>query len=476
MWFAVARFITGFGIGGEYAAINSAGRRAHPRTRARLGGHRLSTGAGGSAPASGASLGFLYLKTLPSDIGWRVAFGMGLILAVGILMLRLWVPESPRWLLVHGREDEAEDTVEEIESNVSEQSDEELEEPPDDDTMELRERESTGFIEITKTLFLRYPRRTIVGLSLMGTQAFLYNAIFFTFGLMLTTFFNVDSTNVGLFLLPFAAGNFVGPLVLGPLFDRLGRRVMIPSTFGLAGVLTIVTGYLFAEKVIDSVGTITIAWVVIFFFASAGASAGYLTVSETFPLEIRAMAIAFFYAVATGIGGVAGPYVYGNLISSGNRWTMFWGYVIGGGLMLGGGLIHRFLGVEAAQQSLEDVAKPLSAEEDVDDERRDGDEGEEGEEREEGRQISPRPSFSGLPISAAPPRLDRDVEREVEVLARSLENEGPAGRRELQRRVRARHWGPGRFGRAVRTGVREGRIKKQGLRRYEAEGRRGRRR
>jgi MFS family permease len=327
-----------------------------------------------------------------------------------------------------------------------------LEEPTDDDALELQPRETTGFVEIGKALFRRYPRRTIVGLSLMGTQAFLYNAIFFTFGLMLTTFFGVDAKTVGLFLIPFAAGNYVGPLVLGRLFDTLGRRLMIPLTFLVAGALTIVTGWLFAAKVIDSTTWITVAWVVIFFFASAGASSGYLTVSETFPLEIRAMAIAFFYAVATGIGGGIGPYLYGNLIASDNRWTMFYGYVIGGGLMIAGGLVHRFLGVEAAEQSLEDVAAPLSGE----------DGGHEQRSRKRRRDVPRRAVASGLPTATPRAHDDRDLDREIAVLAQALDEDGPAGRRELARRVRARYWGPGRYRRALRSALREGRIRRRG--------------
>ncbi len=303
----------------------------------------------------------------------------------------------------------------------------------------------------------------------MGTQAFLYNAIFFTFGLMLTTFFGVDPKVVGLFLIPFAVGNYLGPLLLGRLFDRLGRRVMIPATFLIAGAFTIVTGWLFAAEVIDSTTWITVAWVVIFFFASAGASAGYLTVSETFPLEIRAMAIAFFYAIATGIGGGIGPYLYGSLIASNNRWTMFYGYVIGGGLMIGGGAVHRWLGVEAAEESLEDIAEPLSAEA-----------GGDGETTDRARQQRPssrrvrslpvrrRAIVSGLPTGSAAPAEDRDLEREVDVLSRALNEDGPAGRRELAQRVRARYWGPGRFSRALHTALREGRVRRRGGSAFEA--------
>jgi murein L,D-transpeptidase YcbB/YkuD/MFS family permease len=364
-WFAVFRFITGFGIGGEYAAIHSAVDELVP-ARVRGWVDLVIAGSYWLGAAVAAVLGPLYLDVLFGvQDGWRYAFLTGGVVAIGLLLLRLFVPESPRWLITHGYAEAAEETVGEIERRVADDAGmevEELGEPPEDDAIELRQRRSIGFVEIAKTAFVAYPRRAIAGFSIMVTQAFLYNAIFFTYGLMLTQFFGLSSASVGFFLIPFAISNFLGPLVLGRLFDTRGRKAMIPVTFWIAGVTTIATGLLFATGIISSAWLLTACWMLIFFFASAAASAGYLTVSETFPLEIRAMAIAFFYASATAAGGIIGPILFGNLIEGG-RWTLFWGYVIGGGLMLLGGLAHRIYGVEAAQQGLESVAAPLTAEE-----------------------------------------------------------------------------------------------------------------
>ena len=362
-WFAFFRFITGFGIGGEYAAVNSAIDELMP---ARVRGW-VALSINGSywvGTVFGASIGFIFLQSLPSNLAWRFAFALGGFLAVGILLLRLFMPESPRWLMTHGREEDAEKTMREIESKVKEyEGVDELPEPSEDEAIELRERESIGFIVLAKTVFGVYPRRAVAGFSILVTQAFLYNAIFFTYGLMLTTFFGVSASVVPLFLIPFAIGNFFGPFLLGRYFDSLGRKLMIPLTFWISGVLTALTGLLFWQEWLSNEYWMTVAWTVIFFFASAGASSGYLTVSETFPLEIRAMAIAFFYAIGTAAGGIAGPYIYGLLISTNARIDMFYGYLIGGGLMVLGGLMHRIFGVEAAQMSLEDIAMPLSQEE-----------------------------------------------------------------------------------------------------------------
>jgi len=357
--FAAARFFTGAGIGGEYSAINSAIDELIP---ARVRGFTDLAINGsywvGTAVGAAASVILLNPSYFAVDTGWRVGFGLGATLAVGVLLLRQFLPESPRWLMTHGKADEAEEVVEDIEQDVAENVDERLPEP--DETIEVRQQRSVGFGPVVKAVFGEYRRRSILGFMLMVTQAFLYNAIFFTYALVLTNFYGISSDAIGWYLLPFAAGNFLGPLLLGRLFDTVGRRVMITMSYVLAGVGLVVVGALFQQDAISAT-QLTIGWSAIFFFASAGASAAYLTVSEIFPMETRAMAIAFFYAVATGIGGIIGPALYGHNIASGNRTTVFLGYLLGAGLMILGGLTEVWLGVDAERRGLEDVAQPLTA-------------------------------------------------------------------------------------------------------------------
>ena len=358
--FAVARFFTGAGIGGEYSAINSAIDELIPaRVRGWVdlainGSYWIGTAIGAAA-----SLVLLNPKYFAIDVGWRVGFGIGVVLAVGVLLVRQFVPESPRWLMTHGRADEAEDIVSNVEQKVEDSTDGSLPEP--EGTIEVRQRESIGFGPVIKAVFGEYKKRSFLGFMLMVTQAFFYNAIFFTYALVLANFYKVPAQSIGYYILPFALGNFLGPVMLGKLFDVVGRRVMISFTYIVAGVGLIILGYLFQQ---DSVSAtqLTVGWSVIFFFASAGASAAYLTVSEIFPMETRAMAIAFFYAVATGIGGIIGPALYGHNIATGNRTTVFYGYLLGAGLMILGGLTEVFIGVNAEQRGLEDVATPLTAE------------------------------------------------------------------------------------------------------------------
>jgi MFS family permease len=357
--FAAARFFTGAGIGGEYSAINSAIDELIP---ARVRGFTDLAINGsywvGTAVGAAASVVLLNPSYFAVDTGWRVGFGLGATLAVGVLLLRQFLPESPRWLMTHGKVDEAEEVVEDIEQDVEENVDERLPEP--DETIEIRQQRSVGFGPVVKAVFGEYRRRSILGFMLMVTQAFLYNAIFFTYALVLTNFYGISSDAIGWYLLPFAAGNFLGPLLLGRLFDVVGRRVMITMSYVVAGIGLVVVGALFQQDAISAT-QLTIGWSAIFFFASAGASAAYLTVSEIFPMETRAMAIAFFYAVATGIGGIIGPALYGHNIASGNRTTVFLGYLLGAGLMILGGLTEVWLGVDAEQRGLEDIAEPLTA-------------------------------------------------------------------------------------------------------------------
>jgi MFS family permease len=360
-WFAACRFLTGAGIGGEYSAINSAIDELIPaRVRGQVdlainGSYWLGTAAGAAL-----SLVLLDPHIFPLNIGWRLAFGLGALLGVGILLVRRHVPESPRWLFIHGREQEAERIVTEIEQQVGQDTGQPL--IPVDRTIRIKQRPGIGYGTVAHVLLKLYPRRTILGLSLFTGQAFLYNAIFFTYALVLTKFYGVSSGSVGLYILPFAAGNFLGPLLLGRWFDTVGRKPMIAGTYILSGVLLLFTGYLFQRDLLTATAQ-TFCWTIIFFFASAGASAAYLTASEIFPMETRAMCIAFFYAFGTALGGISGPAIFGRLIQSGSRTSVFTGYGIGALLMIVAGLIEMAIGVEAAGRELEDIAEPLSARE-----------------------------------------------------------------------------------------------------------------
>ena len=362
MWFYACRFFTGAGIGGEYAAINSAIDELIPaRVRGRV--DLIIDGSFWLGTAFGAALSVFLLneKYFAADFGWRLAFGLGAIFGLCILIVRRYVPESPRWMFIHGKEDQAERLVQDIEERVEDSTDERLEDVDEDIT--VRQRKSIGFGEIARTMVTKYPKRSALGLSLFIGQAFLYNAVFFTFALVLTKILKVDDATAPWYLIPLAIGNFLGPLLLGKFFDTLGRKLMITLSYVLSGLLLILTGALFNNGSL-SANTLTLMWCAVFFFASAGASAAYLTVSEIFPMETRAMAIAFFYAVGTGIGGIVGPIYFGKLIESG-RGSVVTGYYVGAGLMIAAGLVELFLGVAAAQRSLEDIATPLTAEEEV---------------------------------------------------------------------------------------------------------------
>ncbi len=357
--FLLFRFLTGAGIGGEYSAVNSAVQELIPARRRGVTDLIIngSFWIGGAMGAIG-SLIVLDPAIFPQAYGWRFAFLVGGALGLVIIYVRRFLPESPRWLMTHGRKQEAEAIIEGIEAGVAAQHGPQ---PPTDGlpTIQLRARTHTKLTEVMANLFRHYPRRTFLGLVLMSTQAFCYNAIFFTYALILAKFYGIPAAKIGLFILPFAVGNFLGPLLLGRLFDSIGRKPMISATYGLAGVLLAITGVLFQQGLLTA-EIQTLAWTVIFFFASAAASAAYLTVGECFPLEMRAMAIAIFYAIGTGIGGSIGPALFGALIEAGERSGIMWGYLIGGGMMIFAAIVEAIFGVRAERLPLEEVATPLS--------------------------------------------------------------------------------------------------------------------
>jgi len=356
--FALFRFFTGAGIGGEYAAINSTIQELIP-ARMRGWTDLIINGSFWIGAAIGAAGSIVLLDPTIIDpaVGWRLAFLIGAALGLVIFAMRLFIPESPRWLVIHGRTQSAEDVMRRIEDRSSRRR--EYDVPADLPPVQLRARDYTPLAEVAHTLFQTYRRRAFVGLSLMAAQAFFYNAIFFTYALILTDFYGTPADRIGLYILPFALGNFLGPLLLGRLFDTLGRRVMISSTYALSGLLLAGTGYLFGMNLL-SAETQTIAWMIIFFFASAAASSAYLTVGETFPLEIRALAIAVFYAAGTGIGGVAAPWLFGAVIDTGSRASVAVAYLLAAVLMVGAAVIQWRWGIATERKALEAVCRPLS--------------------------------------------------------------------------------------------------------------------
>lgn len=358
-WFFLFRFLTGFGIGGEYAAINSAIDELIPsKYRGRV--DLIINGSYWLGAVGGALLSVVALNTdiFPADIGWRLTFALGVVLGLVILLVRRHVPESPRWMFIHGRSEGAEELVAGVEKEIEKEKGVRLPEP--ERAITIEQRRSIGFIEIARTLFHRYPRRAVLGFSLFIGQAFLYNAITFGFGSILVKFFDVPSGNTGYFFAVIAFGNFLGPLLLGRLFDTWGRRPMIAGTYILSGLLLFVTAWLFDEGLLNAT-TMTVCWCVVLFFASAGASSAYLTVSEIFPMETRAMAIAFFYAIGTAAGGISGPLLFAELTESGVVGDAALAFRIGAALMVLAGVVAVFFAVAAERKSLEDIATPLSA-------------------------------------------------------------------------------------------------------------------
>ncbi|MEV6793230.1 MFS transporter [Streptomyces sp. NPDC051320] len=490
-YFFLARFITGMGIGGEYAAINSAIDELIPsRNRGQVDLAINGSYWVGSAIGSLAAVGLLS-GAFAVDLGWRLAFGLGGILGLGIMVVRRNVPESPRWLFIHGREEEAERIVDHIEAEVRRETGRKLPEPGE--AITIRQRQVIPFVEIARTAVQRYPRRAILGLALFIGQAFLYNAIVFDLGTILSGFFGVSSGSVPYFMAIFAGANFLGPLLLGRLFDTVGRKPMIAGTYlGSAGVAA-------ALAILLMNNSLTAWWFfllvsVTFFVASAGASSAYLTVSEVFPMETRALSISLFFAIGTAVGGITGPALFGQFIQSGNKNLVALGFIVGAAAMALGGLVEVFFGVRAERQSLENIATPLTAEEAEaewrnkpspqaerdrarpEEDRREARHRDERiagrrarrREREEtgGRKYRPGPGGSfyspGLvgsmgKTSRSSAAAERALDEEIEKVVKILEKRGPTEREELEKAVEGKSWGPGRFRKALREAVRESR-------------------
>ncbi|HEY0316781.1 MAG TPA: MFS transporter [Solirubrobacterales bacterium] len=483
----LARFVTGMGIGGEYSAINSAIDELIPaRNRGQVDLTINGSYWVGAALGSVAALLLLDTSIFAPDVGWRLAFGLGAILGLGILLVRRNVPESPRWLFIHGHEEQAERIVDQIEAEVKAETGKELPEP--EGSIVVRQREAIPFREIGRVALQRYRTRALLGLALFIGQAFIYNAVTFDLGTILHDFFAVSSSSVPIFFIVFAFGNFLGPLLLGRLFDTVGRKPMIAGTYLGSAALVALLAILFLTDSLTKISFIALVCLA-FFFASAGASSAYLTVSEIFPMETRALAIALFFAVGTAVGGITGPALFGQFIDSGNANLVAIGFLIGAGAMALGGIAELLFGVQAERQSLEAIAKPLTAEEAEEAwereraglppperppetptdrrirMRREADQAREGEGLRRFRP-GPAPSFyspgmfgtagtAGRDAAAA----ERDLDAEIEAIARALSERGAIDRAALAELVGGPGWGPGRFRDALAASLREGRAR-----------------
>lgn len=474
-YFFLVRFLTGAGIGGEYAAVNSAIDELIPaRVRGRI--DLIINGSYWLGAAGGAATTLLFLNTdiLPQMIGWRLAFAVGALLAIFVFVVRKNVPESPRWLFIHGQKDRAEEIVEGIEFDIEKTTDQKLPEP--EQSITIHQRRAISFAEIAKVAFKLYPKRAVLCLVLFIGQAFMYNGITFNLGTLFHGFYGVATASVPIFIILWSLSNFAGPVVLGKLFDTIGRKPMIAFSYLGSAVVAVVLAFVFNAD-IGNVWLFLIILIVCFFLASSGASAAYLTVSEIFPMETRALAIAFFYAIGTAAGGIAGPLLFGDMIESGERSLVAMAFCIGAGVMALGGIAEIFLGVKAEGANLEDIARPLTA---VDAEGTQGDTGQEptAEPAEKSadqpaakKRLRPGPGSAGV-YAPWPSVSSRDVPeevaaKEIQGIVDFVRDRGPVSEVELHRVIGARRWGPGRFRSAVREAIRGGQIRRNRYSRLE---------